>query len=188
MLKLVIPDVEHYDESDLDPANHKFVTFKGATLELEHSLISISKWESIWKKPFLSKDEKTMEEHISYIQCMTMSKNVNPDVYKLLTLENHAAVAEYVKDSKTATWINDTDNKKKKQNQTTTSELIYYWMVAHNIPWEAQRWHLSRLIMLIQVCNEKSKAQDGKKKRRKPDYAKQNALNKARREAAGHGG
>lgn len=187
MLELTIPDVEYFDETSPNPDDHRFVKVKGTTIELEHSLISLSKWETKWKKPFLSKDEKTKEETIDYIRCMTMTKNVRPEIYTMLTQENHATVGEYITDNKTATWINDNNEKnKKRNNQVVTSELIYYWMIAHTIPWEAQRWHLSRLIMLIQVCNEKNKPKD-KKKRRAPDYSKQNAMNKARRQAAGLG-
>ena len=156
MLKLVIPAVEGWDEE-----KEEFVELaKEQTLQLEHSLVSVSKWEAKWGKPFLdSKRKKTREETIDYIRCMTLTQHVDPKVYKRIKNSHIDEVNEYISSKMTATWFSE-DNKKnlpKTSSKQITSELIYYWMIAMNIPSEYQKWHLNRLLTLIQVCNLENK-------------------------------
>lgn len=173
MLQITIPAVEQWDENE-----QEFITSKEQTLSLEHSLVSLSKWESKWCKPFLSKDDKTTEETIDYIRCMSITQNVNPDIFKNITNENIDIVRKYIESPMTATWFHDEKGGKSNSEQIT-SELVYYWMIALNIPFECQKWHLNRLLTLIQVCNVKNKPP---KKRSKRDIMSRNtALNAARK-------
>lgn len=150
MLQIKIPKTELWDEK-----NEVFIiNNKEQILTLEHSLLSISKWESKWKKPFLSKDEKTDAETIDYIRCMTITSNVDSTVYNFIDSKIIEQVDNYIDDPMTATWFNDKE--KFNSRQIITSELIYYWMIALNIPWETQKWHLNRLLTLIKVCNIKN--------------------------------
>ena len=138
-----------------DEEKEEFVEPEYKILQLEHSLVSISKWESRWHKPFLSKKEKTSEEIIDYIRCMTITQNVSPNVYANLSVANIQEIDDYINDSMTATFFSD--NKKKSGKSTiVTSEVIYYWMIALHIPMECQKWHLNRLLTLIKVCSEKN--------------------------------
>ena len=174
MLQITIPiSPEGWDER-----KEEFVDAKTVTLQLEHSLVSISKWESKWHKPFLSKDEKTAEETIDYIKCMTLTQNVKPDVYEYLTGENIRDINAYIEDSKTATTFSN-DRSPGPNREIITSEVIYYWMVALNIPFECQKWHLNRLLTLIRVCNVKNNP--GKKMNKKELLSKYDAINKANR-------
>lgn len=174
MLKIVIPGIELYDEE-----KEEFITTKPQTLHLEHSLVSLAKWESKWNKPFLTKDNKTYEEIIDYIRCMTITQNVSEDTYRLLTSENIQQVNEYINLPMTATTFSN--QKKTPSKEVVTAEIIYYWMISLNIPFECQKWHLNRLLTLINVCNIKNQP---KKKMSKRDILNRNkALNKARREA-----
>ena len=179
MLEIVVPEREFFDDN-----MQEFISTREAKLRLEHSLVSISKWESIYKKPFLTKDEKTVGEFIEYIKCMTITQNVDPNVYYALTSENINQVAEYIEESFTATWFRE--QKTAPSRQIITSELIYYWMVAYNIPWEAQKWNFSRLMTLIRICNIKS--QPDKKMSKGDALAQQRALNAARRAKSGSRG
>lgn len=174
MLQITIPAVEAYDEQ-----TEEFIVFKGQTLTLEHSLVSISKWESKWCKAFLSKTEKTHEETIDYIKCMTITQNVNPYVYNFLSAENILEVNNYIAAPMTATYITKEKNGKTNR-ETVTSELIYYWMIALNIPDRFEKWHLNRLLTLIDVCNIKNSPP---KKRSKRQIMSENArLNAQRRQ------
>ena len=156
MLSITLPDVELFDES-----TSSFVYVKGQTITLEHSLVSISKWESTWKEPFLSDKKKTRDQTIDYIKCMTITQNVNPLLYKNIDKKTVDKIQEYMEDSMTATWFsNSTDKHGQSRGRTITSELIYYWMIEAGIPMECQKWHLNRLMTLIQVCNEERKAAD----------------------------
>lgn len=179
MLEIVVPEREFFDDN-----MQEFISTREAKLRLEHSLVSISKWESIYKKPFLTKDEKTVGEFIEYIKCMTITQNVDPNVYYALTSENINQVAEYIEESFTATWFRE--QKTAPSRQIITSELIYYWMVAYNIPWEAQKWNFSRLMTLIRICNIKS--QPDRKMSKRDALAQQRALNAARRAKSGSRG
>ena len=175
MLQILVPiSPEGWDE-----AKQEFVEPKTQTLQLEHSLISLSKWESKWKKPFFSKKEMTDEETLDYIKCMTLTKNVDSDVYNHLTRENLKAVMDYIGDPMTATTFGK-DDKGPMNREVITSELIYYWMIASNIPSEYEKWHLNRLITLIRVCSIKNTPP---KKRSKRDIMSRNAaLNASRRQ------
>ena len=134
MLQITIPAREvAYDE-----VKNEFCYTKEWTLQLEHSLVSISKWESKWHKPFLDKKEKTAEEIIDYIRCMTITQNVDPEVYNNLTKDNISAIIAYIDDPMTATWFNDDKNKKPARREILTNELIYYAMCSYNIPVEFQ--------------------------------------------------
>lgn len=145
-------------ELGYDPKTRKFIYShdKEVTLTLEHSLVSISKWESKWKTPFLSKNEMTYDETIDYIRCMTITQNVDPSVYRGIDNSIIRKVNEYIKDPMTATWFAKEENKKH-QSVIITSERIYYWMIALQIPPEYQRWHLNRLMTLIRVCEIESR-------------------------------
>lgn len=173
MLQITTPTIELWDET-----KSEFVYQKGQTLQLEHSLISIAKWESKWHKAFLTKKEKSFEETIDYIRCMTLTPNVKPEVYDLLTDEIIDQIDSYISDSMTAVYFPE-DNSPKRSSDTVTSELIYYWMISLNIPFECQKWHLNRLLALIRVCELKNASP---KKRSKREIMAQNAaLNAARR-------
>lgn len=176
MLQITVPGLEGWDER-----NEMFVSFKDTTITLEHSLISISKWESKWHKPFLGKDEKTPEQINDYIKCMTITPNIKPEVYDCLSKENLADIMAYIDDPMTATTIT-TRGGKKFSREIVTSELIYYWMVALNIPFECQKWHINRLMMLIQICEVKN--QPDKKMGKKSTMQQNAALNAARRQKA----
>lgn len=171
MLVIEIPPVELWDER-----LNEFVSFKGQTLHLEHSLISISKWESKWHKPFLDKTEKAYEETIDYVKCMTLTQNVNPDVYRYLTQQNIKQINDYIQDSMTASSVTE-DKTHKSTNEFITSELIYYWMICLNIPFECQKWHLNRLLMLIRISNAKN--QKPKKMSKRDLYSRHAAINAA---------
>ena len=173
MLRITIPAVEQWDE-----IKQEFVSTKEQTLSLEHSLVSLSKWESKWCKAFLTKDEKTSEETLDYIKFMTLTQNVDPEVYNYLTNGNISEINEYIEAPMTATYFSDEKTSKTSREQVT-AELIYYWMIALNIPFECQKWHLNRLLTLIKVCNIKNTPP---KKRSKKEIMSSNAaLNAARR-------
>lgn len=139
-----------------DPVKEEFVDPETKTLQLEHSLVSLSKWESKWHKPFLSKDKHTDEETVDYIRCMTITQNVDPEVYTHITDEQILQVNEYINNPMTATTFPKERKGGQVSNEQTTSELIYYWMVSFNIPAEYQKWHLNRLLTLIKVCEVKN--------------------------------
>ena len=181
MLTIIVPGTE---ESELfDERTNTFIPVpatKTKELQLEHSLISISKWESKWCKPFFSKEKKTEEEIIDYIKCMTITPRVDDEVYGGLTRENVEAINKYLNAPMTASSVREDKNTKRGREQVT-SELIYYWMISLNIPTEFERWHINRLLMLIRICNAKNA--NPKKKSRKElaaDYAAINAANKKR--------
>lgn len=174
MLLITIPlKSEEWDEE-----REEFVSSPGITLQLEHSLVSISKWESKWCKAFLGKNEKTPEETLDYIKCMTLTPNVDPEVYNFLTHKNVLAVNEYIGAPMTATCL-PKDKSRKTSKEVVTSELIYYWMIALQIPFECQYWHLNRLLTLIEVCNIKNSPP--KKMSKREIMSRNAALNAARR-------
>ena len=161
-----------------DPVTSTFSNIKETKLNLEHSLVSISKWESKWKKPFISRDPKTEEESLDYIRCMTINPNVNPVVYYNIPPSVFESIRQYIDDPMTATWISSSEHRPPSR-QIITSEVIYYWMVSYRIPMECQKWHLNRLLMLIQVCDEKNKPP--KKMSKNQILSRNAALNAARR-------
>lgn len=174
MLQITIPS-----RDDLwDESKGEFVTSKEQKLVLEHSLVSLSKWESKWCKPFLSKQEKTTEETIDYIRCMTLTQNVAPEIYNFLTDDNIRDVNAYIEAPMTATWFSN-NNTGKQNREQITAELVYYWMIALNIPFECQKWHLNRLLTLIRVCEVKNSPP--KKMNRREILNRNAALNAARR-------
>lgn len=181
MLTITIPASEYYNQ-----AEDKFYTnAKPQTITLEHSLVSISKWEAKWHKPFLSTDKKTLEESIDYVRCMTLTQNVKPDVYNFLSKENFKEINSYIEDPMTATTVKEIKNGRH-SSERVTSELIYYWMIALNIPMKCEKWHLNRLLMLVRVCEAK---QETPKKMSKGEIMRNNsALNAARRKASGSRG
>lgn len=179
MLQVSIPEREYFDEK-----KGVFIYTKPITLQLEHSLVSIAKWESKWKKPFLKRDVlKTPEESLDYIRCMTITQNVDPNVYYSIPPNTYSLIEEYINDEKTATWFREDENRRPNR-EIITSEIIYYWMISQGIPMECQKWHLSRLLTLIRVCNEKNKEASnpkGKRKSRKELFAQNRSLNAERR-------
>ena len=175
MLTIVVPEQEYYDSG----AN-KFYTIKPKTLQLEHSLISISKWEAKWKKPFLSNEKMTTEQFLDYINCMSLTPS-DPDIFKFLGKDNYNKIADYINDPMTATWFSEVQSKPPGRKETVTSELVYYWMIALNIPLECQKWHFNRLMTLIKICNIKNTPP--KKMKKSEIMARNRALNEARRKA-----
>lgn len=160
---------------------NEFVTIKETTLQLEHSLISLKKWEQKYHVPFLDKkNNKTPEQWVYYIKCMTITQNVDPNVFKYMSAENVKKVTEYIEDPMTATWFSD--NKKGptggNKNEVITAEIIYYWMIELNIPIEFEKWHLNQLMTLIRVINIKH---DPKKMGRKEEAMQRQMLNAQRR-------
>lgn len=174
MLKLIVPGREWFDES-----KEEFISSKDCALTLEHSLLSISKWESKWKVPFLEdKPPKTRDQSLDYIRCMTIGQAPDPFVYYNLTPDILKRINEYIGESQTATFINRRKKQRIPVKEPVTSELIYYWMITYGIPFECQKWHLSRLLMLIDVCVFK---QETPTKMTPNEILKRNAaLNKAR--------
>lgn len=163
-----------------DEENNLFVICPDTELRLEHSLVSIAKWESKWRKPFLVSDpKKTHEEVLDYVRCMTLSQNVNELVYKNLGPKELSAISEYIETDRTATKFRNEGSHPNRE--VITSELIYYKMVAHGIPFECQKWHFSRLLTLIRICDVK--AQPAKKMPRHEILSRNRALNNARRKA-----
>lgn len=178
MLQITIDKFESWDEK-----NQEFIYGAETTIALEHSLVSLSKWESKWHVPFLSKNEKTTEQIIDYIKCMTITQNVNFEIYNHISNENLKKINDYMENPMTATWFNEQSKSSGGKSEQVTSELIYYWMISLQIPFECQKWHLNRLLTLIHVCNNKNKPA---KKYSKRDILSTNAaINAARRKSLG---
>lgn len=156
----------------------RFVTSPGKIVRLEHSLKSVSKWESKWKRAFLSNKPLTKEQNIDYIRCMEVTGQVDPKIFDLLTQDQVQQISEYINDKMTATVINHR-GPNKPSRETITSEVIYFWMIQHGIPPEYEKWHLNRLLTLIEVCGVKGGPQ--KKMSMREQMAQQRALNEARR-------
>lgn len=150
-----MPLVIHVKEAELfNQANGTFYYTKPCTLILEHSLVSISKWESKWHKMYLETPKKTTEELIDYIRCMTINKDVPDYVYYALSQENITDIIKYMEDSMTASTVNFYG--KAGPHEPVSSELIYYWMITFGIPVEFEKWHINRLMMLIKICSKKN--------------------------------
>lgn len=176
MLEITIDGIDFWDE-----VTERFTQTDSVTLQLEHSLISLSKWESKWEIPFLRPEEKTTEQTIDYIRFMNLTPDVDPTVFERITNADFRRVSEYIEAKMTATWFNDKNKKgaAKKATEVITSELIYYWMISLTIPFEAQYWHLNRLLTLIKVCDNKNSQPE---KLSKSEIAARNrALNEERR-------
>lgn len=172
MIDIIIPEQELFDETKME-----FVNFPRQKLTLEHSLIAVSKWESKYEKPFLS-SEKTSLEVLDYIRCMTITQNVSPEAYLRLTEENINDIQAYIDAPMTATTFKEIKRRGGKR-EIVTAELIYYWMIAFNIPFECQKWHLNKLLTLIEVCARKS--EPSKKLSSRELAAQHKAINAANR-------
>jgi hypothetical protein len=173
MLRITIPGTDSFDDH-----TEKFVTVGDITLELEHSLVSLSKWESTWEKPFLGKDAKTDEETLGYVVAMSSDPDISPETLSRLSTDNIKQINDYIDAKMTATWFNDAPSKARAQ-ETITAELVYYWMITLGIPLECQHWHLNRLFTLIKVFNKKNAPA---KKMSKADLAERNRqLNEQRK-------
>ncbi len=174
MLELKIPPLKGFDEREM-----RFIEFPARTLRFEHSLISMSKWESKWKKPFISEKPRTVEESYDYIRCMCITKDV-PDVYlTMLDSASQQAIADYIEDPMTATWFSEDKEGGRGKKETFTSEVIYYYMISCGIPVEFEKWHLKRLLTLLRVFAEKNKKP--KKMGQKDVLSRNKTLNEARR-------
>lgn len=174
MLIIKVAGVDSFDEN-----TQEFITQGGTVLELEHSLASLSKWESIHEKPFLGKEEKTPEEIISYVKCMSLTVDFPEELFYRLSTENIESITRYIDAKMTATWFRDQPGAPRVQ-EVITSELIYYWMTLFSIPFECDRWHLNRLFTLIRVCNVK---QAKPKKMSRAEIAQRNRELNAQRKA-----
>lgn len=173
MLTITVPSSEYWDDN-----KQEFIEVKGGALKLEHSLVSIAKWESKWCKSFLNTKEKTDEETMDYIRCMTLTQNIDPNIYSQLSLQNVEDIKNYINAPMTATVFADTGDSSTNR-EVVTAELIYYWMIAYNIPFECQKWHINRLLTLVRVCGVKN---NPPKKMGKGELMRRNAaLNAARR-------
>ena len=174
MLSINIKSRELFDER-----TSEFITVKGGTLKLEHSLVSISKWESKWKIPFLSKEKKTNEQIDDYIRCMSVNGDPDPILIASISSEDKNRIIDYIEEKQTATWFSNLDDKRNTQSDVITSELIYYWMIEYQIPHEYEKWHLSRLLTLIEICNRKNSTP--KKMSQAEIIARNKALNAERK-------
>lgn len=179
MLEITIPAVELYDSK-----KEEFVypIKKSITLRLEHSLVSLQKWESKWHKPFLGKEEKTMEETLDYVRFMCLTPNVDPNVFQYIPPDVMKQISDYIENPMTATWFGDSAHTSRPfRNEVITAEIIYYWMVTFGIPSEYRKWHLNQLITLIRVLSIKNAPK--KKRSRKEtlaDYSRLNAMRRAK--------
>lgn len=174
MLELVVGGTEMYDNS-----SQEFTTDGGVLLRLEHSLLALSKWESIVEKAFLSANTKTEEEVLLYVKCMALDPKIPPEVFQKLDNDHYVVINEYINRRMTATWFSDAPGAPKTRD-VITSELIYYWMSALNIPFSCEEWHLNRLFALIRVANIKSSKP---KKMSRTEIAQRNRELNARRKA-----
>lgn len=173
MLIIEIPDTELFDEK-----TEQYIYVTEQTLRLEHSLISLSKWESKWCKSYLSNKGLTHEESIDYIKCMTLNRNIDPNVYMCLNNNHIKQIHDYISAPMTATYFSESKTGKL-NNEPVTSELVYYWMVTLQIPFECEKWHLNRLLTLIRVCNVKN--QPPKKTSTRDLISRNAAINAANR-------
>jgi hypothetical protein len=176
MLTIKLDSVELFDE-----ILQEFINTEETTLQLEHSLVSLSKWESFWEKPFLSSEDKTNEEVLHYIKCMNLSENTPKDLYNRLSSANVKEISDYIDSKMSATWFNEAAVKTGGpfNREIITAEIIYYWMISLNIPFECQYWHLNKLLTLVKVCNLKNTPP--KKMGRQEMLSRNKALNEARK-------
>lgn len=169
MLEIDVVLDEEYDEK-----TERFIGTKTFKVHLEHSLVSVSKWESVWEESFLNKDTKTREQTISYLQMMILDEDLPPEVFRKLVESHIPKINNYIIAKQTATKVPSLPGVPE-NNETKTAELIYYWMITLGIPMECQHWHLNRLLTLIRVVNFKNDT-----KTTKMSAKDRRALNKAR--------
>lgn len=182
MIHISMPAQEYYDEQ-----NNEFITIPAAEFDLEHSLASISKWESMYEKPFLDNIEKhSNEEMIYYFECMCLTPGIDPKVFKYMDQASMKKLEAYLAKKHTATWFNEAPGANNKSNSAVTSEIIYYMMVALNIPFECETWNIQRLLTLIRVINAKN--QPAKKMNRVEAAERAREINRKRREELGVSG
>ena len=180
MLEIIVPENEVYL-----PKENRFVTIQACRLTLEHSLLSVAKWEAKWHIPYLDGKRKTPAQELDYIRCMTIGSVKDPSVYSVLSDDNLEAIKSYIDDTMTATTFSKR-KAGKKSNRVSTAESIYSRMFANNIPMECQKWHLNRLLTLIRVCDENSTPPKKMSKRETAAYyAEQNALRRAKYKTRG---
>jgi hypothetical protein len=177
MLTLTVVTTEGFDE-----ATNEFVDAESYNIELEHSLASLSKWESFFEKPFLIDKEKTQEEILWYIKAMCLSPDVPDWVFEKLSPKNFDEINKYINAKMTATWFKEEPNKPRSK-EVITAEIIYHWMVALTIPFECQYWHLNRLITLVRVCNQKN--EPAKKANQTDMAARRREMNEQRKRELG---
>ena len=175
MLNITVPSIRLWN-----PETEEFTYTSPVSLQLEHSLISLAKWEARWHKPFLTSKQKTPEELLDYIRCMTLTQNVDPDLYKKLPPDIIDKIVFYMNEEQHATTFGNTSNERPSR-EVVTAEIIYYWMVTFGIPFECQKWHLSRLMALVKVCSIKNSPQ--KKMTAREIQTRNRALNDARRKS-----
>ena len=180
MLTITVKDSEFFDED-----KNKFVIIPEQTVQLEHSLVSLSKWESIHEKPFLDNEERSESEIYSYLKCMILSPEVPPEIVYRFSDSDKQLISRYIDSKQTATFFPNAQ-KKGRSSEKVTSELIYYWMIAFTIPFECQHWHLNRLLTLIQVCNIKN--QPSKKMSKSEIMRRNKEMNAQRRAQMGTSG
>lgn len=177
MIRITFPSGDFWDER-----RQEFISLEGRTIILEHSLVSIARWESRWKKPFLGKDQKTRAETIDYIRCMALNKDLNPIIFETMSDSAISKISQYINDPMTATTFSGRDTGRPSR-EIVTAELIYCWMTMLNIPFSCERWHLNRLLTLIRVCNIKN--QPPKKMGRNELLSRNAKLNAERRKRLG---
>lgn len=178
MLQLSLPACTLFDER-----TEEFIDCPAVHLKLEHSLISIQRWESKWHKSYLSSKGLTHDEILDYIRCMSLDPNIDPSVIRRLTSAQYAQIRQYIEDPMTATTFHN--DKGKGRNMTITAEIVYYWMTSFGIPFECAKWHINQLLTLIQVCGIKNNPKKGKTRQSAKSRAD---LNKARRARLGTSG
>jgi len=176
MLAITVPELESYDE-----ASSRLIKSESYTFQLEHSLASLSKWESEFERPFLTDGPKTPEETIAYVKCMTLTDGVPESIYTRLSSENYVQINNHINAKMTATWFNDRPQPGRGR-EVITSEVIYYWLTSYNIPFECDQWHLNRLLALVKVANAKNAPK--KKMGRRDMLAQRDQINAARKAQA----
>lgn len=167
-------------QSIWDEKKEQFINIEETTFQVEHSLISLARWESKWHIPFLGKEEKTSEQIQDYIRCMTLTQHVDPKVYQYISNSVLKEIFDYIEDPMTATWFSNSEKMPGvRKNEVITAEIIYWWIVSLNIPVQFEKWHLNRLLTLIRVINVKNAP--AKKMSKKDILARNRQLNAARR-------